>query len=68
MSVLFWVLLGALGAVLLVLVVTHDSAAVLGLEQGTFAAIAYSVILLVFLGGALRLRSTPIGRCDRSTT
>jgi aspartyl protease family protein len=48
-----WLLLLLLGGALLLLVVRHDAGTIAGLETGDFAALAYKIAILIFVGGAV---------------
>jgi aspartyl protease family protein len=54
---MIWALLGVLAIVLVVLVATHDTGMIGGLEAGQFAGLMTGLVVLVSLTGALTLRS-----------
>jgi aspartyl protease family protein len=50
---LLWILLIGIGLALIVLIARHDKDMIAGLSAGDFGALAYNLVLVAFIGGAM---------------
>ena len=57
----FWILIGILGAALVVLILNHDSGTSFGFENSQFAAFIAMSVWAAFIAGAVFRRGQPVG-------